>query len=345
MELVTLRTVDSKHLEALVHSARSTYRALRQEYDIIHYHAIGPGVFSFAPRLLGSAKVVQTIHGLDGDRAKWGWAARTLLRSATWGSAHVPDSTIVVSETLATYYAERYGRSTLYIPNGVTVAAPDAPPGALLERLGTEAGRYVTFVGRLVPEKRPDLLLRAFRRVRGDWKLVIAGGASHTDQYVRQLEGLASLDDRVRMAGYVYGSERDELYANAALFALPSSLEGLPLTLLEAIAAGVPVIASDIGPHCEVLTRSQPGGRLFTNQDEDALVRALQTSLDNLDVEQLGARSLSATVLPRYNWDVVTDQLEAEYRRLTSAELAPKIEEPALGPLPSLLPHSSHHSA
>ena len=135
-------------------------------------------------------------------------------------------------------------------------------PGLITERFGLQGGDYVLFVGRLVPEKAPELLVRGFRNVPTDARLVIAGGSSFTDQYVHELEGGAR-DPRVMLVGSVHGELLQELYSNAAAFVLPSKLEGLPLTLLEAASYRIPLIASDIPPHREVIGADGPGGRLF----------------------------------------------------------------------------------
>ena len=129
-----------------------------------------------------------TIHGLDYDRDKWGVGARTALRSAGWISAHVPHATITVSKNLADFYLRRYGRVAHYIPNGVAVPVHRAPR-LISERFGLHGGDYALFLGRLVPEKAPDLLLRAFRRVDTTSRLVIAGGSSFTDRYVQRTRG------------------------------------------------------------------------------------------------------------------------------------------------------------
>ena len=122
MTVRNLSTVDSKHLDAIVHSAKSTVAAMRSGVDVVHYHAVGPGLPSLLPRVVGHAKVVQTIHGRDSERAKWGGSARRVLRTAEWLSARVPNATIVVSRDLAEHYRSAYGRETTWIPNGV-----DAP--------------------------------------------------------------------------------------------------------------------------------------------------------------------------------------------------------------------------
>ncbi|MBA3288472.1 MAG: glycosyltransferase family 4 protein [Acidimicrobiia bacterium] len=313
MRLVAVPVVSSKHLEALTHSARSTFTAMRARFDIIHYHSVGPGVFSFVPRFLGRAKVVQTIHGLDAERAKWGRAATAMLRTATWLSARVPDVTVTVSQALADHYRQRYGRTCVAIPNGLE-ARPRPAARLITERYGLSAGSYVLFVGRLVPEKCPDLLVRAFRDVPGDRRLVFAGGTSYTDDFLTRLEAEAARDPRVLLAGYVYGEALDELYANAAAFVQPSALEGLPLTLLEAIGSERPAIASDIPPHCEVLERDRAGGRLFHDGDKAGLTKVLTAVLADPETESRGAIELAAGVRRRYDWDAATDQLVDLYR-------------------------------
>jgi glycosyltransferase involved in cell wall biosynthesis len=315
MRLRHLPTIDSKHLDALVHSGVSSLATVGGRYDVVHYHALGPGLFSPLPRFLSRAKVVQTIHGLDDERAKWGLAARTVLRTAGWLSARVPDATVVVSRALGEHYAQVRGRATTHIPNGVKPATP-RPPKRITERWGLQGEDYVLFVGRLVPEKAPDVLIRAFRDVPGDTRLVIAGGSSHTDSYVEQLQALAAADPRVVLAGYVYGDDLAELYTNAAVFTLPSRLEGLPLTLLEAASYELPVVASSIPPHVEVLGTTRPGGRLVEPGSIPQLTAALATSLVERAAEREGGRALSQAVLPVYDWDAAAERTAALYASL-----------------------------
>jgi glycosyltransferase involved in cell wall biosynthesis len=280
-------------------------------FDIIHYHAVGPGVMSPLPRFFSRTAVVQTIHGLDAERAKWGGLAKWLLNGATWLSARVPDVTVTVSQALADHYLSRYGRSCVFVPNGVDRRPPRGP--GQLGHLGLLGNDYLLFVGRLVPEKNPDLLMRAFRDVETDQRLVLVGGSSYSDDYYKTLHRLAAEDKRVVMPGYIYGEVLEALYSNAIGFVLPSSLEGLPLTLLEAIESGLPVIASDIDPHVEVLEGESAGGRLFPNGDSTALTEAMRELLANVDSARHGASALRNRVLARYDWDKSVDCLEQVY--------------------------------
>ncbi|MEV4122260.1 glycosyltransferase family 4 protein [Micromonospora sp. NPDC049645] len=312
------RTIASKHLDAIVHAATSTMAAMTARPDIVHYHGLGPALVAPLPRVLSRARVVLTVHGLDNQRAKWGLAARAVLGSAHWLSGYVPHQRVAVSQGLAAHYGTRFGRPTTYIPNGVNPARP-ARTRQIEARFGLTPGGYLLLVGRLVPEKAADLLIRAFRRTETPLRLAIVGGSSFTDDFVDRLRRTAEGDDRIVFTGFAYGDLLAELYSGAAGFVQPSRVEGLPLTLLEAAAYGLPVVASDITPHVEVLTSDAAGGRLFRDGDEDDLVRALKALLADLPGERAGALALGERVTGTYSWDTAARELERLYLRLAPA--------------------------
>lgn len=312
MRVVTMPTVPVRALEALCHSAMSTAHGLLRGHDVFHYHAVGPGLMSPLARFGSRAAVVQTVHGLDADRAKWGGGARKVLNLATWLSARVPDTTVTVSQALADHYAARYERACEYVPNGVNVK-PRRHPQLIRDAYGLAGKDYFLFVGRLVPEKRPDLLLKAFAQVKTDKKLVLVGGSSYTDDYVEELRTLAAQDSRVIMPGYLYGDVLDELFTNAAGFVQPSALEGLPLTLLEAMGSGLPVVVSDIEPHLEIVGRDRAGARLFREGDLDGLVEALHKVAVDTATEKASSVAMRDSVLSVYDWSACVDQLEGVY--------------------------------
>jgi glycosyltransferase involved in cell wall biosynthesis len=311
-----LNTIDTKHFDAIVHSGAATLSAMRERVDVVHYHALGPGLVAPVPRVFSRAKVVQTVHGLDQERSKWGRVASSVLGFGCWMSARVPDATVVVSKALQRHYQETYRAATTYISNGVD--EPDSSIGSdLLEPLGLRPGSYVLFVGRLVPEKAPDMLLRAFKRLEGDdLRLVVAGGSSFTAEYVASLEQLAREDPRVVMPGYVHGEQLAQLYANAGLFVLPSEVEGMPLTLLEAASYGTPILASDIPPHREMLGEPSAGRRMFRRGDDGDLLAQMRAVFADPQGERDGAEASKRWVHKEFSWDRAAEDLSALYLRL-----------------------------
>jgi glycosyltransferase involved in cell wall biosynthesis len=315
MAVCRLPTLATKHGDAIVHSFISTVHAMSRRHDILHFHAVGPGLVAPLPRYLSRARVVQTIHGLDGERAKWNVGARRVLDVAERCSARVPDATIVVSESLREHYVTRYGSRPDVIVNGVDDRMRPAAQ-QITARFGLHRGSYLLFVGRLVPEKAPHLLVEAFRTLETDQSLVIVGDSSFSDDYLAHLTLSIGGDPRIRLVGFTYGRLLDELFANATAFVLPSDVEGMPLTLLEALASGTPVVVSDIAPHREVVGADGPGHRLFSAGSAASLVAALRRSLDDPDLERAGAADLCPTIRRRYDWDVAAAAVASVYRRV-----------------------------
>lgn len=312
MQVVQIPTPNSKHLEAFAHTGRSAWHARRHGFDVVHYHALGPGLFAPLSRTERGTAVVQTIHGRDDRREKWSAPARTALRAGWWLSARVPHETIVVSQDLLHDYAA-VGRTVTPIPNGTPEPEP-RPPSEITRRWGLRGGDYALFLGRLVPEKDPIGMIEAFAAVPTDTKLVVVGGSSHTDEYAHDLHHRAARDDRVIATGYQYGNVLQELLTNAKLFVQPSLLEGLPLTLLEATAYGLPVLASDIPPHREVLKESAPGRRMFPAGDRAGLSQAIAEALADPQAA-VGAAALQSEVRKRYSWDSAAEQVLQTYHR------------------------------
>jgi glycosyltransferase involved in cell wall biosynthesis len=312
VEVVRLPQVNTKHLEAASHSAVALAHALAaRRFDVIHLHATGPGALSLIPRLTGTPTVV-TVQGLDWRREKWGPAARAVLQLAATCSARFPDRTIVVSRELERYFAEHHGADPVYIPNGVHEEAdePVGPPP-----LGLQPDRFVLFLGRLVPEKHVHTLIGAYRRVDGDVPLVIAGPDSHSPEYVEQLRRLAADDPRVRLVGPQYGSDKAWLMRNALAFVQPSSIEGLPIALLEALAAGRYPIVSKIPENLEPVTiDDETLGRTVAVGDEQQLATAIASTIEAPDRAAVGSR-LREHVRAAYDWETIASATERTYEQ------------------------------
>ncbi|MDF2093730.1 glycosyltransferase family 4 protein [Knoellia sp. 3-2P3] len=343
IDLVPAATVGTKHLDAIVHSATSTAKALLSSADVVHYHGIGPGLVAPLPRYASRAKVVMTIHGLDHQRSKWGRGAQAVLGAAHWMSGHVPDEVVVVSRALEQHYWEHFDRRAHLIQNGVVEAA-QVPPSALPAGHGLEPGKYALFVGRLVPEKRPDLLIEAFRRVPGDHRLAIVGDSSYTSDFTRRLHQLAASDPRVVFTGFMFGEQLAALYQHAGVFVQPSALEGLPLTLLEAVANDAPVLVSDISPHLEVVGEGSARHQVVPVDSVDSLAGAVSLMLQHPRPRDAASRCLREAILARHSWDASVDALEALYLRTVNGRSAE--DPPSAPPGPrSRVPHQRAASA
>ncbi|MCW3019682.1 MAG: glycosyl transferase family 1, partial [Solirubrobacterales bacterium] len=309
VNLKYLPALNTKHLEAISHTALATVDALAHRFDIVHYHGTGPSLLAFLPRLLGRPVVV-TVQGLDYERAKWDRVASQVLRAGAWSSAHTANRTIVVSRTLERHFHRQYATSPTYIPNGVElpVDMTRVPP------FGLESDGYLLFLGRLVPEKGVRLLIRAYRGLETDVPLVIAGPSSHSDEYVAELNREAAGDARVRFVGAVYGETKDALLANALAFCQPSDLEGLPIALLEAMSHGCVPVVSDLPEHLEVVRgHGTDVGLVFRCGDVASLRAALSVVLAQRELKARDEAAARAIVAKHYSWDDIARDVEAVY--------------------------------
>ncbi len=305
MRLVRLPTIRTKHLETLVHTFLSTVHVMFSDCEIVHYHALGPALFSFLPRWAGK-KTIVTVQGLDWQRKKWGCIAARVLRFGEKAATHFPTSTIVVSQTLLKHYQSDNSSPTCYVPNG-TLIRPLSESGRLKD-WGLQSGEYILFLGRLSPEKNCDLLIEAYENLKPSVKLVLAGGSSHSDAYVRGLRKHQS--DQVRIFDWMSGEALDELLTNACLFVLPSDLEGLSLALLDAMGAGVCVLASDIPENREVVDGA---GYTFERGDVIALERMLKLLIENAGLRESAAERARERIQNHYLWPQIASQIEDIY--------------------------------
>lgn len=303
-------TFQSSSLNAIVYSFLATLRALFTKYDVLHYHAEGPCAMLWIPKMFGK-RVVVTIHGLDWQRAKWGNFASRVIKFGEKMAARHADEVIVLSRNVQQYFKEKYGREVTYIPNGIN--RPERRKADLIrEKYGLEKDGYFLFLARIVPEKGLHYLIEAYQKLDTDKKLVIAGGNSQAVEYMEQIHEMAAKDDRILMTDFVQGQTLEELYSNAYAFVLPSDVEGMALSLLEAMSYGNCCLVSDICENTEVV---EDQALHFRKGDVKDLREKLQYLLEHPDtVERL--RSGSADfICGKYNWDEVVDETLRLYRK------------------------------
>lgn len=303
-------TFRQSSLNAIVYSFFATIMALFHHYDVIHYHAEGPCAMLWLPHFL-KRKIVVTIHGLDWQRAKWGNFASFVIKFGERMAAKYADEIIVLSENVRQYFADTYHRKTTYIPNGIS--RPDAQGAAVIgEKYGLEKDGYFLFLARIVPEKGLHYLIEAFSGLETDKKLVIAGGSSQAMDYMEQIHRMAAKDERILMTDFVQGQVLEELYANAYAFVLPSDVEGMALTLLEAMSYGDCCLVSDIRENTEVV---EDRALTFKKGDVKDLRRQLVWMLSHPDeVRRMGEESVDY-ICGKYDWDDVTKRTLAVYER------------------------------
>lgn len=314
MQLRYVPTIDRKGFAALSSAFFSAFCAAFGSYDIVHIHAEGPAIMAWLPRLTGK-RVVVTIHGLDHRRAKWGFFGRTAILLGERSAVLFAHEIIVLSEGVRRYFEETYHRTTVLLHNGVNPPIP-RPADQFCRQYGLTPGGYLLYLGRLVPEKGLDLLVRAYRTLNTDKLLVIAGGASDSGAYMAQLQALAAGDPRILFTGFVQGAPLEELYSNAYLYVLPSHLEGMPLSLLEAMSYGNCCLTSDI-EECTRITGSH--GVTFRCGDEADLGRALQQLCDDPALVQHFRQEAAQWVLERFSWDDAVRQTLQLYERALHA--------------------------
>ena len=310
VRLKTVPTLDKKGLAAVSSSFFAAVCAAFGRAEVVHIHAEGPAFMCWLPRLLGK-RVVVTVHGLDWQREKWkgGFGAKYIRMGERMAVRHAHEI-IVLSRNVQQYFLDAYDRETVWIPNGVSCPGI-FPPREIAADYGLEKDAYLLFLGRLVPEKGVHYLIEAFRNVKTGKKLVIAGGGSDTDEYARGLRELAAGDERILFTGFVQGRKLEELYSNAYAYLLPSDVEGMPLSLLEAMSYGNCCVVSDISECAEVV---EDKAVLFKKGNIPALTAVLQQLCD--DPARVGQyRSGSRDFICRkYSWDDVTKKTLELYR-------------------------------
>ncbi|MBQ7943836.1 MAG: glycosyltransferase family 4 protein [Lachnospiraceae bacterium] len=313
VRIISIPTFPQKALNAIVYSALASIRAVWKKFDVIHFHAEGPCALIWLPKLFG-VKTIATIHGLDWQRAKWGKFASWFLKFGELCAAKYADEIIVLSQNMQEYFKQTYGRDTVYIPNGVQICER-RKADIIMEKYGLEKDSYFLFLARVVPEKGLHYLLDAFEKLDTDKKLVIAGGCSHSEEYYSQIQDRAEKMNNVIMTGFVQGRELEELFSNCVCYVLPSDVEGMPISLLEAMSYGCRCIVSDIPENTEVV---QDYALKFAKSDVTDLQDKLETLLKNYqDTTIWNSDKVKEHIRQKYNWENVAKETLKLYESIT----------------------------
>lgn len=321
INLVSLPSLRTKHFDAISHTFMASIDALKKDYDVVHYHGVGPALLSWIPRVFKpKTKVVVTFHCIDRYHQKWGVLARLALHIGEWAAVRFAHDTITVSKVLQMYCANNYNADTVHVPNGVNL---HKPIGASLikKKFGLKKDNYIIFLSRLVKHKGPHYLIEAYKKLKTDKKLVIAGGSAFTDDYVKQLKQMAKGNKNIIFTGNVQGDSQlwAELYSNAYLFVHPSESEGLPIVVLEAMSFGTPVLVSDIAENLEAI--SVDYGLYFASRDVDDLKKKIQYALKYPEKIKVIGEKAKVMVKNCYAWKDIVADTEKVYEDLVDVEL------------------------
>jgi glycosyltransferase involved in cell wall biosynthesis len=307
VNLIDISAARKKSFEAIIHTFRAVLKAKKLHADIIHVHAVGPAMMTPLARLLG-LKVVFTHHGPDYERSKWGKVAGTALKFGERMGCMFANEVIVISDVINQTIKQKYNRHDAHLiyngaPTPCFVQSTD-----YLDELRIQSKKYLFAMGRFVPEKNFHQLIRAFATIASDnCKLVLAGDADFEDQYVKELKMLARKTGVV-LTGFVKGERLQSLLTHAKAFVLPSSHEGLPISLLEAMSYHLPVIASDIPANIAIKLPSECYFQTGNEQNlTELLTRAINAPVQIYDYD-----------MSKYDWNVIAKQVIDVYCRLSS---------------------------
>jgi len=317
VKIMPVWTIERKGLAAMTSSLSAAIRASMSSADVVHIHAEGPAAMSGLIKLIGRRgasgqrkKVIVTVHGLDWQRAKWGKFASKYIKFGERQAVKYADEIIVLSRGIQDYFMSTYGRETVFIPNGVN--KPETVPAKVItEKWGLEKDSYILFLGRIVPEKGLRYLIEAWKNIRSDKKLVIAGGSSDTEAFMNELKGMSIGDERIIFTGFQQGRILEELYSNSYIYTLPSDLEGMPLSLLEAMSYGNCCVVSDISECVEVV---EDKAAIFQHSNVGDLRKVLQELIDTPEKVERFKRSAADYIVAKYNWDDVVSKTLELYR-------------------------------
>lgn len=299
-KIITIPTINRKGFDALIYSFFSSIRASLSKYDVLHYHAEGSCVMLWIPHIFRK-RIIVTIHGLDWQRSKWGGFATKYIKFGEKLAAKYADEIIVLSESTKKYFNKEYNRDVHFIPNGVNKANV-MQENIIKQKWNLEKNNYVLFLARIVPEKGLHYLIEAFKKIETNKKLVIAGGASHTNEYLKKIKEMIKDDDRILMTGFVQGRELEELYSNCCLYCLPSDIEGMPISLLEAMSYGCNCLVSDIEENVQV---TENYATKFIKGNIGNLEEKLKLCIES---QKDRKKEISDYIIKKYNWDIVVNK-------------------------------------
>ncbi len=312
VNLISIPSLETKHLDTITHTLFSTIHALFQGYDIIHYHSVGASLLSFIPRIFTKAKIVGTFHCIDRFHQKWGLFAKFMLFLGEWTICKFPHETIAVSEHIQKYCLEKYNKQTTFIPNGFKIEEDRHED--ILDKFHIKSGKYFLCVSRLIRHKGIHYLIGAYKKLKTqDYQMVVVGDTFYNDDYKQELLELSSDDENIIFTGTQNGKNLDELFTNAYAYILPSEDEGLSISLLEAMAHEIPTIVSNIEANQYFIDKDLIYS--FENKNSEDLKEKMLTIIKDYDLATLKAKETAKYIKEVFSWETVSQQIQDVYNK------------------------------
>ena len=315
VKLKTAWTINAKGVSAMIASYTAALAATFGKYDVLHFHAEGPCAAMWIPKLFGK-HCVATVHGLDWQREKWGKSfASKYIKFGEKVMVKYADEIIVLSESAKSYFKETYDRDTVLIHNGIDKPVKKEA-SKITKMYGLTKDSYICMVSRLTAEKGVHYLIDAYNAIKTDKKLVIAGDTSDTDEYVQLLKEKAAGNPNIIFTGFISGDVLTEIYSNAYLVALPSDIEGMSLSLLEALAYGNALLCSDI-PENTLVTANKAVH--FKKGNVEDLAEKLQKMCQDEAFVKKTKEGADDFILSKYNWNDIAETTCDLYKKVLSS--------------------------
>lgn len=318
IHIIEIPTSKKSSLNAIIYSFLAALHIIFHKYDVVHFHAEGPCSMIPLVKLFGK-RTVATIHGLDWQRAKWGGFATKYLKFGEKMAAKYSDELITLAPSMRKYFLDTYGRESSVVPNGIAPIKKTEPN--IIKKYGIEKRDYILFLARITPEKGLDYLFEAFKKLDTDKKLIVAGGLEPSTPYIEEIKKKAAEDERIKLVGFVQGDEFAELFSNCYLYVLPSDIEGMPISLLEAVSCRARVLVSDIPENTDMLVGY---GHSFGKSDPESLFEKLSELVSNEAIYDCDFKADKTPddvekqldeLISMYNWDEVTEKTIEIYKK------------------------------
>lgn len=323
VNLISIPTIRTKHLDAITHSFLATLHAVIKKYDIIHYHGVGPSLLSFIPRILRpSAKVVVTFHCLDRKHGKWGSFAKKILGLGEWTACNFPHQTIAVSRNIQKYCQKNFNLTASYIPNGIEVNKFKTRGDLIKKKFNLDHKKYFLTVSRLIPHKNIEEAIKIFLTFK-NYKLVVVGGGSFTGRYEKFLKALAGKNKNIIFTGVQTGETLKQLYQNAQAFVLPSKNEGLSISVLEALSYQLPVIVRKIDDHDEFIKAGIVASYNNLNEFKEQIKKVISSPKKNEKDGYINQQYLRKN----YSWKKITAETNGLYYVLMGKKMLLELKE------------------